>query len=290
MTAWHTKPMLAFDLESTGVDVERDRIVTACTALLKPTPTPPWDIDVKSRLIDPGVDIPAGATAVHGITTEFAQQHGEKPVTALDAIAGELALALTAGVPVVGMNLAYDLTLLDRELRRHSLLTVDERLGRPIAPVLDIYVLDKAVDPYRRGSRRLTDLCATYRVRIDGAHDSTFDALASARVLYRIGQRIHMPADQLRALYADRRNPDEVVEAFRGLRGLGPMDLHRRQVLWRAEQQESLADYLRGLGKDPSDVDRHWPMRPWYGSPVAQAETADRLNAVEQQLIERPRA
>jgi hypothetical protein len=87
-----------------------------------------------------------------------------------------------SGCPVVGFNLCYDLTLLDRELRRH---------GRPpLEPgyVIDAFVLDKHVS-YRRGPRKLVDQCQHYGVRIDGAHDAAADALAAARVAWRIAQR-----------------------------------------------------------------------------------------------------
>ncbi|WP_213451555.1 exonuclease domain-containing protein [Rhizomonospora bruguierae] len=267
--SWHTKPQCAFDLESTGIDVETERVVTACVAVIKPTPVPPWDIDIRSHLIDPGIDIPEGATAVHGITTAYAKEHGQPPAETLDVVAGDLALAMRSGMPVVGMNLAYDFTLLDRELRRYGLAALPERLGRAIGPVIDVYVIDKAIDPFRRGSRKLVNLCEHYGVRIDGAHDSTFDALASARIAFRIAQRAHMEPDALARLYADRRKPQEIVRAFAALRRLTLAELHDRQKVWRREQQESLADYLRGQGKDASDVDGSWPMRPWREPAVA---------------------
>lgn len=247
MTAprWHASfPWAPFDSETTGVSVEDDRVVTACVGLLRPA-TPKWDVQIKSWLIDPGVEIPEAATAVHGITSAYAKENGQPPAEGLDLIAGELALALSAGFPLVGANLVYDNTLVDRELRRHGLPTVAERIGRPVGPCIDVLVLDRAVDRYRPGGRKLTDLCATYGVRIDGAHDSTFDALAAARVAYAIGQRCRMPADRLRALYADRRYPDRIVESFHRLGEMTLADLHAAQITWYREQSENFAQYLR---------------------------------------------
>ncbi len=243
MTAWYDAgPMAPWDCESTGVDVETDRIVTACVGLLRPA-TPKWDVTVKSWLIAVEIDIPEAASAIHGITTEYAKEHGQPPAEALDLIGAELALAMRAGFPLVGSNLVYDNSLSDRELRRHNLPTVEERLGRPIGPCIDVYVLDKWIDPYRKGSRKLIDLCATYGVRIDGAHDSTFDAMAAARIAYVIGQRCQMPADQLRSLYADRRRPEEIVRAYQRLAKMSLSELHEAQVQWKYEQSESLRDY-----------------------------------------------
>jgi DNA polymerase-3 subunit epsilon len=242
MTAWHAGPRAPFDFESTGVDVENDRVVTACVALLRPA-AGKWDVKVKSWLINPGIDIPDGASEIHGITTAHAKEHGTDPAETLDLIAGELALAQSRGIPVVGSNLAYDNTLLDRELRRHLLPTMEERLGRPLGPCIDVYVIDKAIDPYRKGSRKLVDLCANYGVRIDNAHDSTFDALAAARVAYVIGQRAQMPAERLRALYVGRKQPEQIVRAFHRLRDLSLAQLHELQSGWYRKQSEGLGSH-----------------------------------------------
>ena len=51
-----------------------------------------------------------------------------------------------------------------------------------LRPVLDPRVLDKHIDPYRRGGRKLTDLCAHYKVALDGAHSADADAIAACRV------------------------------------------------------------------------------------------------------------
>ena len=70
---WMNGLRATFDLETTGVDVTTARIVTASLILLDPQG------NVVRRgewLADPGVEIPAGAAAVHGITTEYAREHG----------------------------------------------------------------------------------------------------------------------------------------------------------------------------------------------------------------------
>lgn len=236
---WHSGPLAAFDVESTGVDVESDRIVTATVALIRPgQPT-----DVRSHLVAVEVDIPQAATEIHGITTEHARANGKPAAEVLDAVAADLADAMRAGVPVVGMNVCFDFTLLDRELRRHGLPDLEVRIGGPVAPVLDVLVIDKQVDRYRRGGRKLTDLCAHYGVALDGAHDSANDALAAARVLWRIGQRAAMPADELSGLYADRRNPYEVALSVGRLAGMDVAALHEAQVGWYREQSASLAQF-----------------------------------------------
>lgn len=264
MTAWMEGPWMGFDLETTGVNVETDHVVTACTALLKPA-APRWEQDITSHLVAVDIDIPDGATNIHGITTKFARDNGRPPVEVLDKVAADLAGAMAARIPVVGANLAYDFTLLDRDLRRNDLPTVDERLGRPLSPVLDCMVLDKYVDPYRPGHRKLVDLCATYGITFVGAHDSTADALAAARVAYRLGLLARKSDDELRDLYSARKEPMEIVERLRYLAAASLDGLHRAQIGWRHEQIEGkkgMAAHFKKQGK-AFDGDGHWPMRPF---------------------------
>lgn len=91
--SWHTEPLVGFDLETTGVNVETARIVTAAAVDHKPgdsIDTLPdrarlWLSDVG------GMRIPAEATAVHGITTEHAHANGRPAAQVADEIADVLA-------------------------------------------------------------------------------------------------------------------------------------------------------------------------------------------------------
>lgn len=294
--SWHLGPLAPFDIESTGVDVENDRVVTATVARVQPGA----QTQVSSHLIAVAVDIPEGATAVHGITTEYARANGKPAGEVLDAVAADLADAMRAKVPVVGCNLAYDFTILDRELRRHGLPTLEDRLCGWITPVIDVFVIDKAVDRYRPGGRKLVDLCAHYGVRIDGAHDAEFDALAAARVAYRIGQRANMPTARLIDLYRDRKYPSRLADTFQSLAGMTLTELHQSQIGWYATQAEGLAAYWRKqanelvhlAGRATDDADREtrladaedlrqradglctdWPIRPLTEPATAPALT-----------------
>lgn len=239
MSTWHSGPFLAFDTETTGVDCDADRIVTATTVLIEPGAQP----TVTSWLIDPGVPIPEAATAVHGITDGHALAHGRPPAECVDEIHGRLVDAWMGGVPVLAFNAAYDLTILDRELRRH--------LGTPLTiggPVLDPFVIDKQVDRYRRGKRTLESQCAHYGVRLDGAHDATADALAAARVMWRISRR-----------YSD-------------VGALSLDDLHAAQQQWAAEQAQSFRAYLMSQGRTEDLPTGEWPMRTYF--PITERSVA----------------
>lgn len=233
---WHKGMMLAFDLETTGIDVERDLIVTGCVSLINGTT---GEAQTHTLLADPGIEIPDAAFQVHGISTEYAAEHGDDPVHVVEVLDDALMSQVVDGVPIVGYNLAYDLTLLDRETRRHGLEPFGDQLAAARGTVIDAYVLDKHLDKWRKGSRKLVDACAHYGVRIDGAHDAAHDATAAARVAYRIAQR----------------NPR-----------IGNMplhELHELQVKAKAEQAQSFRAYLAKQGKPHDDVRDEWPVVPF---------------------------
>lgn len=60
------RPIIFFDLETTGVDTSRDRIVEISMVKV----TPDGEEIVKTRKINPGIPIPPEATAIHGITDD----------------------------------------------------------------------------------------------------------------------------------------------------------------------------------------------------------------------------
>jgi DNA polymerase-3 subunit epsilon len=231
---WWQGTAVAFDLETTGITVQKDRVVTiALVHLGDGAPRP------ERYLVDPGIEIPEAATAIHGITTERARAEGVEPAGALDATAGALALAMRAGHPVIGMNVSFDLSMLHFECLRHAIPTLTDRLGGQVGPVVDVYVLDKEVDTYRKGSRKLGALCEHYGVKHHGAHDSAYDALASAEIAAQIAQRYpriaKMPLGQL----------------------------HTAQVGWSRAQRVGLQQYFdrqRQEGEDRQVVELGWPL------------------------------
>lgn len=233
MAMWADGPMVGFDTETTGVDVATDRVVTAAVVrrVGGRAVTRTW-------LIDPGVEIPAGATAVHGITTEHARAHGRSPAGALEEIAETLHGALARGEPVVAYNASFDLSLLDAELRRHGLRTLPERLGRDLRVVVDPLVLDRWLDTYRPGKRRLGDLCAHYGIETGTLHSADADVLATLDVL---------------AALCDR---------FPGLRQAVPDRLHEAQVRAHRRWAEGYNAWRTQQGLTGPGAELSWPVRP----------------------------
>jgi DNA polymerase-3 subunit epsilon len=225
---WADGRLCGFDVETTGEDPDQARIVTA-TLVLVGADRPRH---VFRLLIDPGIDIPAASTAVHGITTEQARSEGRAPADALAEIARLLHTTWERDVPVVAFNGSYDFTVLDRELSRHLDTGVVVT-----GPVVDPHIIDRALDR-RRGKRTLEETCRHYRVRLDGAHDATQDALAAARLAWRLA----------------RHYPSQVGE-------LALPELHDKQVEWSQQWADSLNQYWRSQGQDKT-IDGTWPVRP----------------------------
>ena len=61
-----TRPICFFDLETTGIDVARDRIVEISIFKVFPNGT----TESKTWLVNPTIPIPPQSTAVHGISDE----------------------------------------------------------------------------------------------------------------------------------------------------------------------------------------------------------------------------
>jgi DNA polymerase-3 subunit epsilon len=190
-------------------------------------------------LVDPGVPIPEAAVAVHGLTGEHVRAHGTAPAPAVAQMARALAAGPAAGLPLVVMNAPFDLTLLDRELRRHNGTALADHWPADGLCVLDPRVLDKYADRYRKGRRTLTDLCAHYGVPLLDAHDAAADAMAALSLVRAIGRA-----------HADGR--------------IGTMttaELHLRQTVWHAAQARGLQEWFARSGS-PERCDPFWPLRP----------------------------
>lgn len=240
MTRWVDEPLVAFDIESTGKETGTARIVTAALVWMDPTA---GVTDSKTWLADPGVEIPAEATEIHGITTEHARENGMAAAEVCKELHDELRVAWEMGVPVVAFNASFDLTVLDAELLRHH----GHGIG-PLGPVIDPYVIDRAVDRYRKGKRKLGLVCKAYGIELtdDAAHTSDGDALATVQLALAVAKRhpqiAAMPLEQLQTWQA------------------------RSHRSWAVEFEGWLRDTKRREGATDTEIaaiviEREWPLR-----------------------------
>ncbi len=159
------KPLVFFDLETTGVDVSKDRIVEICYIKVFP------DGSEKeySRRVNPGIHIPEGASAVHGIYDEDV-----KDAPLFKEIAKEIATDFE-GCDVAGFNSnRFDLPMLAEEFLRAQ---VDIDLTRHHA--IDVQVLYHKREP-RTLSAAHKFYCGT---EFDNAHSALADTRATYEVL-----------------------------------------------------------------------------------------------------------
>jgi DNA polymerase-3 subunit epsilon len=239
---WTDGELLSFDLETTGLDRFSD--VPVSLALLRLRRGLVFERTVE--LVNPGRPIPEEATAIHGITNDAARRDGLPLPAAIELVAATLVDASRRGVPVVGVKLDYDLTMVDVLCRALD--------GRGLAargwtgPVLDALVLDRHVDRFRKGRRTLVDLCELYGVTIGQAHSADCDAAAAAGVLLSMAGR------------------------YEELSGASLNELHLGQVEYHREWVASYDEWRRSGGLEPLDVrEASWPVA---GLPAAEAGAA----------------
>jgi DNA polymerase-3 subunit epsilon len=273
---WWNGRALGLDFETDGPVPTEARIITGALVHLVPGVAP----QEMETMLQPERDISQEAIDIHGITTERARDEGVLREVGIASIATTIAEHAGPEVPVVGHNAGgYDLTLLDRELRRLGLgrLEIEDNvfaqiqqvrmvLGeRKVAtfPVIDTLVLDKAVDPYRKGSRRLVGHSDVLR-RADGRRHGARghgrrDRLAADRHHDRQPQQVRRRTIFELATATGRRRRRDRCQAFDESPARSLADLHCAQVKWKAEQAEGLREYFRRKGTaDPDKVSTDW--------------------------------
>lgn len=233
MTMSSVPRYVAFDLETTGVDPFNDVPVSyAFVEFVAPTGT--RITNVKAGLTNPGVPIPEGASAIHGI------YDGDVALaTPLSVVVEGIAALITSlwsrGVILVGMNPSYDLTMVNSLCARLGLPTLEER--GPIGPVLDTLILDKHFDTYRKGGRKLVDLCAHYQVTLTDAHSAAADSEASLLVL------------------------EALLAKYPQILDIPPNQINETLSLWNTVSLRSLSKYLEKKGDPPVPEGRYyWPI------------------------------
>lgn len=223
-TAVGSMPLAAFDLETTGVDPANDRIVSAHLARIVIDEHGTADMSGRNWILNPDMEIPVSASKVHGITTEYAREHGQDYSAGYAEIRSALDKAWADGFIVVVFNAPFDLTMMHAQ---------GVRLGHAeLAPgaVFDPLVIDKAMDQFRSGKRTLTTQCQHYGVKLDNAHEAKADAVAAARLAWKM----------LRGYDFTTATVEQIMEC---------------QTRWYAEQQENFARYLRKIARKITEPD-----------------------------------
>jgi DNA polymerase-3 subunit epsilon len=167
------RPLVSIDLETTGLNVQNDRIVEiSCVKIF-----PDGQRQVRPHRCNPGIPICAAATAVHGLSD--ADVAHQPPFSAL---AAEL-FTFLQGADLTGFNIKrFDLPLLKREF---------ERVNKEF-PQQPVHIIDSLQIFYDNEPR---DLSAAHKLycgtEMQDAHSAEADAQAAANIL--LAQLEHYP-------------------------------------------------------------------------------------------------
>jgi DNA polymerase-3 subunit epsilon len=162
-----TKPIVFFDLETTGLDISTTRIVQiACIKINLDGTT-----EEKKMLINPSISIPKEATEVHGISDEMV-----KDAPYFSQISKSL-YSFFRGCDIGGYNSdVYDLPLLCEEFNRLSILFLDWEYN-----LVDVLKFERALNP-----NKLSDVYKRYTGKdMEGSHDAMNDTKATIEILFR---------------------------------------------------------------------------------------------------------
>jgi DNA polymerase III epsilon subunit-like protein len=188
--AWRGHPIAMLDVETTGVDPVRDRIVElACVVGLLGERGGIDVIDRKRWLVNPGRPIPEEATASNGITDAMV---ADAPPFA--EIIGELGPMLHGRIPAA-FNERFDREFISAEwLRANGEATPPLWLGRHNL-WLDPFLWSRVFHRYVKGTHvhRLTSIALRWGLITEAdlaqAHRADFDAELALRVLAEFASR-----------------------------------------------------------------------------------------------------
>lgn len=177
-----TRPLVFFDLETTGINIGTDRIVEISYYKVFPN----GNAEGKTLRVNPGMPIPAEATAVHGITDEDVRD-----CPRFEQIAPEIA-AVIEDSDLAGYNSNFfDVPLLAEEMLRAK-VNIDLKQKK----LVDAFAIFKKQEP-----RNLTAAYKFYCGKnLDDAHSAQADTMATYEVLMAQLERYEDVPDTVEAL------------------------------------------------------------------------------------------
>lgn len=212
-----------FDLETTGFDGSKDHIVQYSFQV--------WNDGERmlneTRIVNPGV--PILNSEIHGITDEIAA-NGISRENALSNIGSMLAACRDGGIPVAIMNARFDLTFY-----RDVIQSVYEHSVIPDVFVVDPMVIDKRLERFRKGPRKLADLAGYYGEIVDSErlHEAGYDVELTVRL----------------------------ARKLMGVVGTPVKFLYECQKQWYDDQAKSLYEYFKRNGNEAyKEISYGWPV------------------------------
>lgn len=213
LAPWHTLPIACIDFESTGPDPETCMPVEIAVVRFEGGEP----VARANVLVNPGIPIPAEASAIHGITDDMVMGAPDMR----EALRVVDFARLVAGAWPCGYNgQTFDRVILQRFVTSHEYAAT-----HPDAVWLNPLIVVRHLDKWEKGSGRhkLTAVCERWGIPLEDAHRATADAEATGRLLYH---------HDVRRMFGD----------------VTITELVRRQQVRAAEQE---ADFQAWLAKQP---------------------------------------
>jgi DNA polymerase-3 subunit epsilon len=167
-------PVVVFDLETTGLDVAADTIVSVGGVRLQGSTI--YRAVTIDCLVHPGRPIPPRSTAIHGITNDMVEGAPDFSQVWPDF------RALSDGTVLVGHNVGFDIAHLQNAAKAAG-------LDWSPPPYLCTYLLTAALD-LGLPSLQLDSVAESLGVRVRGRHTALGDALVTAEVFARLLPRL----------------------------------------------------------------------------------------------------
>ncbi|MCH9612026.1 MAG: 3'-5' exonuclease DinG [Chlamydiia bacterium] len=165
MSVYKNETFVCFDVESTGLDIQNDRIIEIAIVKFKGDEI----LDSYETLIDPGVPIPAESIEIHKITPDMV---AGKP--AITEVFSDI-LKLLANSIIVGHNIKYDIGILLAEAARHNIPNKLDKLE-----AIDTLRLARLYGESKNNS--LQALREHFDIPIESAHRAMGDVIVNIKV------------------------------------------------------------------------------------------------------------
>ncbi len=164
-----TRPLVFFDLETTGVNTAKDKIVSIATQKIQPNHNYNELQEDYYEIINPAMEIPESATAIHGISNDDVKNR---------PFFKDLAPTIQrifSGCDIAGFNSNnFDIPLLSTEFSRVGTVWPD-----PGTNFIDVCTIFKLMN-----SRNLSAAYKRYTGKdMQGAHNATMDVIATIEIL-----------------------------------------------------------------------------------------------------------
>lgn len=167
----YVEDYVVFDLETTGINQEQDAIIEVSAVKVRKHKV----VAEFSTLVNPGRHIPAGATAVNGITDEMVKDAPDIK-TAMKDFLKFIGNSVLVGhnIHTFDTNFVYDAAFdfLGQEVRNDYIDTL--YMARRCLPELSHH--------------KLTDIAAHFGLRTEGAHRALFDCMMNQSCYEEMGK------------------------------------------------------------------------------------------------------